>query len=105
MDALLRFAAVARMASLRERKRCRRRASCGRSVLREQGLLIELRLHEEMMLTDTRKRRTVTYLPNTASSQIESGLRPLRPACADRAAQFENSLPILERVFSVSEKC
>ena len=80
MDALLRFAVVVRMASLRERKRCRRRASFGRLGRREQRLSIELRLHEEILLTDKRKRRTVTYLPNTASCRIESHPRSLRPA-------------------------
>jgi hypothetical protein len=61
MDALLRFAAVVRMASLRERKRCRRHASFGRLGRHEPRLSIELRLHEEILLTDKRKRRTVTY--------------------------------------------
>jgi hypothetical protein len=80
MDALLRFAAVVRMASLRERKRCRRRTSLGRLGRREQRLSMELRLREEPLPTDKRKRRTVTYWPNTASSRIESHLRSLWPA-------------------------
>ncbi|SOE97154.1 hypothetical protein SAMN05414139_10229 [Burkholderia sp. D7] len=80
IDALLRFAAVVRMASLRERKRCRRRASCGRLGRREQRLSMGLRLHEETLLTDKCKLRAVSYLPNTASRRIESYSRSLRPA-------------------------
>ena len=80
MDALLRFAAVVRMASLRERKRCRRRASIGRLGRGEQRLSMELRLNEELPLTNKRKHSTVTYLLNTASCRIESHLRSLRPA-------------------------
>jgi len=79
MDALLRFAAVVRMASLRERKRCQRRVSIGRLGRREQ-LSMEPRLNEELLLTNQRKRRTVTDLPNTASCRIEWRLRSLRPA-------------------------
>ena len=80
IDALSRFAAVVRMAALRERRRCRRRASCGQLGRREQRLSMDLRLHEETPLTDKRKRRTVSYLPNTASCRIESHPRSLRPA-------------------------
>jgi hypothetical protein len=79
MDALLRFAAVVRMASLRERKRCPRRVSVGRLGRRDQ-LSMEPRLNEELALTSKRKRRTVTDLPNTASCRIEWHLRSLRPA-------------------------
>jgi hypothetical protein len=79
-DALLRFAAVVRMASLRERKRFRHHASFGRLGRREQQLSLGLRLHKEILPTDKRKRRTVTYFPNTASCRIESHLRSLRPA-------------------------
>jgi len=80
MDALLRFAAVVRMTSLRERKQCQRRVSIGRLGRREQRPSMELRLNEELPLTNKRKRRTVTYLPSTASCRIESCLRSLRPA-------------------------
>jgi hypothetical protein len=79
MDALLRFAAVVRMASLRERKRCQRRVSIGRLGRHEQ-LSMEPRLNEELALTNKRKRRTITDLPNTASRRIEWHLRSLRPA-------------------------
>jgi hypothetical protein len=79
MDALLRFAAVVRMASLRERNRCPRRVSIGRLGRRE-PLSMEPRLNKELLLTNQRKRRSVTDSPNTASCRIEWRLRSLRPA-------------------------
>lgn len=80
LDALLRFAAVVRMASLRERKRCRRSVSVGRLGRREQRLSMRLQPNKEIPIANKRTHHSVTCFPNTASSQIESRPRSLRPA-------------------------
>jgi hypothetical protein len=79
-DALLRFARVVRIISLRERERRRRRVSLGRLERREQRLSIELRLQDEIARTGRHKHRMAAHLPNTASNRIESPPRSLRPA-------------------------
>lgn len=79
-DALLRFARVVRIVSLRERERRRRRVSPGRLTRREQRLSIELRLQDEIVRTGRRKHRMAAHLLNTASNRIESPSRSLRPA-------------------------
>lgn len=80
VDALVRFAKIVRIASLREHKPCRRRAGLGRLGRCKKRLSVELPLHDKMPRSSTRERCTVTYVPTTASSRTQSRLRSLRPA-------------------------